>query len=1442
MIPQIKEINFPEYATLSTATATLADMGDMTINAQVKIDGNIVPNFSYDWEVEFKGERYIQPLREPQASKGNDSISSIIDLTFYHWAIYEMKRNYFVEMTSTDSGTPIADKYNASLGLNLGDFCLVFQQVLDYYYGGKIIIDLNPEYEYKQDKVFVSIAYSYIWEVLQSIHPNYGVRWYLQTIDNVCYIKVGYPTQEITHIFKYGFEGGLMKIERQVQNSEIRNRLLGRGGEQNLPAYYFKEAPEGSLFASDPDAIPELANIYFSELRGKTFRDYVKGWKAKHYNGEPMSEPTEAYTRGYTDTKFSPIEYVDDKQSIDKYGVLIGALENLEDIHPSIQEVVVEPYGRIDEVVDVEEVTNDDIEQSVDNNVVVSNLNATSYTWNNVLKGATISTQMLGAYFVVPEGQVAILNGTISTRSIISKGTSARPSDIDNEGINVEIISHSIKVLNTATGKSEELATIPAGSYYYLVDVELKNISDKELYSVTASYSQVKLISRNIDEDDNSWKPTFDIWVKNLWNTTRNNGESDTAYTNRVWAPILGANGEDAVVNFGSGWLAISDYDFVIKSVTYDNSKSDNGVKSEWRLTLYKTDAELEATGKYLPNSTTNGNANAGDYFYFTGIELPHQYTLWAEEKIDERKSAELTKTANINPTWIVNFDKIRLNTLPDQETQTLFEQIVVGAILRTADSRFIVDKDYLSLYITSINYQFGNGLLPDIEVVLSDKQLTTQSTLSRIQSEIDGVYKQLGVLATAETAEVAVSDIVRKVGGKIFLRKDGQADKSLSPTVFSNLVSNDNFRQGLVGGAGWGIYQDDDGNTIIEADKINARQEFRTNSFVSHQVSIIGGTQIISSASMECSKVIETGNGYQCFFEQRDGSLGNEFVVNDIAYSQVTDPYGAVTKYYKRVVTEIGDNYIILSDTEKDGDGIPTENDIIAQFGNTTDKQRQGVIIFSTYGEDAPSIRQYANVDSFSLVGKEVTKFSDGENVVTGKMTILPNSTGAANLSDLKVGASNLLRNSGFTGDYVSKELEDEIVLEAATELFSPALDHWDAINVTISESTDDTPSQSGYVANFNGGSLSQTLYYGVIPNEDYVFSLRGMSSDNSAIGIAFGGMTKVITLTNSWERHSISFIPTNNVKSITLMSANCTICDLQLERGTIASAWNNSYLDNTSDRTYYQAQKYLSDAIHNKSTIEGALTLTQIVGVGDYADGEMSKMTGGMSGRYSGDGNNVAFWAGSDFESAMDTVSKYAHDPEYQPTEEELAAMANFVVTHGGRAILNDIIMRGYVYAKGGVFNGIINAEGGVFSGFVKRKPTNINEENYNEYMAEYENNDEYSWYDIDFLKAGSFVIFNGFSWTVEPHFYLPQVYKNAQELYVIQPPKYTIDDIFGYVGQTLIIQNNTNVQIYICTGNQCAYIVPGQIAKCECVMENEDDSWKVYWTFEVHSSIPI
>ena len=76
MIPQIQEINFPEYATLHQATVNFATMGDRTISTQVRIDGDIVPEFgvtengvSKTEALVFREERTILPVRALQSRK-----------------------------------------------------------------------------------------------------------------------------------------------------------------------------------------------------------------------------------------------------------------------------------------------------------------------------------------------------------------------------------------------------------------------------------------------------------------------------------------------------------------------------------------------------------------------------------------------------------------------------------------------------------------------------------------------------------------------------------------------------------------------------------------------------------------------------------------------------------------------------------------------------------------------------------------------------------------------------------------------------------------------------------------------------------------------------------------------------------------------------------------------------------------------------------------------------------------------------------------------------------------------------------------------------------------------------------------------------------------------------------------------------------------------------
>ena len=971
MIKQIKEINFPEYATLSQAKVSISDMGDMSISAQVKIDGDIKPDFSYDWEVEFKGERYIQPYRSPQGMKDTSSICSTIDLTFYHKAEWLMRSQMFIEMSSTESGTAIADKYEASLGLSLPDFVTAFNRVLSHFFGDAIVMLLNPEGTYSTERKFVSISYSYIWDVLQKIYEIYDVRWRIRTDPDtgVFQILVGYPAEDVSHIFEYGFDGGLMSVQRQVQSSDIRNRLLGRGGEKNLPAYYFKQAPEDSLFESDPDWIPELASIYFSELRGKTFRDYVKGWKAKHYGGEPMTEPTEAYTAGYTDDKFDPIEYVDDKDSIEKYGVIIGGLGNNDDIYPSIQGA----EGGVDILVDAEQATDDYTDETAENESQIINIEGDSKEASDVPKNTEVTLKVddkIRHRFTVPEGYVGFIQvGDVSFkayRSYKEYGVTVI------EGITFVQQSLVTRIFNADTDTEisrDKFSNLDPGTYYWVQEITLLNASKYTAYKVKVTFNGLKLTIGKGEVE--GWKPTFDIWVRNIWGTQKLASESDKAYADRVWLPILGDRlGNEAKVVFSSGWLSFSsDWEFTIVGYAYDTSKEG----SEWRLTLQKSDAEQEATGKFIPNEGTN--AAAGDSFFFIGIDMPYRYVLWAEQRLDDYKRDQLAELAQINPTWVVETDKVRLNQA-ESEGGILADSLSAGCSLRLADKRFI-DSAYLNLYIQSISYEWNESTVinPDIEIVLSDKPSAVINAVSQIQGDIEELNKNVTSLSSIKREILAAID-------QMYLRKDGLNDISLSRTEFRNLINGLGFKPGRIGGSGWGIYKDSVGKAVGEFDRIVVRDSIDVSSVSVEQVKHTSGTTIISEANIICTEVVEMSTDYRCYFDTKGGEMTNMFKAGDIAWCLKYNPDSSRLKYYKRRVTAAGTDYISLSKTDKDGDGVPESGDSIVQFGSFTDTSRQSAIIINPH--DGGSIEVYSGLNGYDITERNMVGL--GFSKATGK------------------------------------------------------------------------------------------------------------------------------------------------------------------------------------------------------------------------------------------------------------------------------------------------------------------------------------------------------------------------------------------------------------------------------------------------------------------------
>ena len=946
MIPQIIEINFPEYATLSTATASLTDMGDKTITAQVKIDGAIAPDFSYDWEIEFQGERYIQPLREPQASKGNESINSIIDLTFYHKGIYDLKRYFFVSTVELEAGTIMADNYIVPLRLNIAEFVTYLNNVLKYYYGDTYRVFLNLDYEYDEtDRKDIDINYTKIWDVITKIYEWFGVRWTWDThSDNGEYysIKIGYPSVDVSHIFEYGFDGGLLKFERQVQNAEIANVVFGRGSSENIPYRYFKNKSEDNpTFPADPDWIPELEDIYFANLRGKTFRDYVQGWKTNPNRNTldgtlPVEQldlikwtENEAYRKGHEDATFNPIEYVKDDESIAKYGEIQKGLEHNEEIKPTIQGVTIDGMGRVDQIVDVESILVDESTENteVDSKVIdidedkgynepssittktysiksstyqvpygykgsfikdykvsaIENVQATLYKYsgdsgNPIIEDLSdkdwqLTTEVQSFKLIDADTKVEITNvvnidggtniyieyvvkvtnfvkayddtvddpfaGTIGnamtigsncdvilslswqldytpihgqilgnyedgatrksqTKTIPANGTSqvvftTEQFTITEENApatSVEMpyrITSSLKggeydprpnvvAINVETGETITSLNLPAGTYYLQNSIQITNLSNKsqtfkvELWPTYIYYSY----------DSASWKPTFDIWVKNIWNTMPNKLEEDYTYEHRIWDAILGNHlGNEAKVVFSSGRLSgHSDWEFLIADTPKrDTSKTIDGVPSEWRITLYKSDAEMEATDKWLPSIMTQ--ASAGDHIYFVGIEMPHQYVLWAEESLDKYKREELDKVSDVDSTIVVQLDKVRLNQLQIGESRPLLNSLRVGKTIKVADSRFI-QSTHETLHLQSITYTWDANtiMLPNIEVVLSDEIATYSNPFADINRKIDNAEDRIKDVRKTSLAQIdKAKKSIRNTSSKINTLSTGNAN-----------------------------------------------------------------------------------------------------------------------------------------------------------------------------------------------------------------------------------------------------------------------------------------------------------------------------------------------------------------------------------------------------------------------------------------------------------------------------------------------------------------------------------------------------------------------------------------------------------------------------------------------------------------------------------------
>ena len=259
------------------------------------------------------------------------------------------------------------------------------------------------------------------------------------------------------------------------------------------------------------------------------------------------------------------------------------------------------------------------------------------------------------------------------------------------------------------------------------------------------------------------------------------------------------------------------------------------------------------------------------------------------------------------------------------------------------------------------------NGL--DVTKGISTDTLTATTTATQILN----VFDKLIAKSAAFSDDVTVSKkmttlnlLVQKVAEIHDLSVSHVA--TLMGTIVKDYISSESFVSGL-GGEGMKIYKAVTGDWNTEIDNLTVRKIFSIFELVVQKITHQGGMVIRSAAGGKLTKVTDGGSYWKCEHDSTD-----DFIRDDQIICQSFT--GTSTKRYWRLVTSAGAGYFNLSKTDcEQGSGAPEVGDDVAVLGNRTNITRQKAQIDCAVGDFAPYRDDYDGINSYSLVGRLITR-----------------------------------------------------------------------------------------------------------------------------------------------------------------------------------------------------------------------------------------------------------------------------------------------------------------------------------------------------------------------------------------------------------------------------------------------------------------------------------
>ena len=544
-----------------------------------------------------------------------------------------------------------------------------------------------------------------------------------------------------------------------------------------------------------------------------------------------------------------------------------------------------------------------------------------------------------------------------------------------------------------------------------------------------------------IDENETESKatpPTFKVTLKdlgfNLWDY-------------RV-------AGETPVLSFKTGMLGGRDSEIV----------GCKKIESNGKVTGY----ELELNRVYddgikLWFPYKDYNAKTGDKFVLLHIEMPEVYIKAAAQRLLEAATAWLAKNDYSRSVYAPKVDEIFMARQHDEAVASggtitsLHDTLKEGMMLLFEDDDLNIDA---SIFIDRLTIKEGDGPIPTYEITLKEEK--TVGRLDKMQNQIDSLAAGQGQGSGGYNAS-QIRSLIDAYGGTRFLSRI-KDDRTAHKLATDKAFEVGEFLAGISGGF---FGMDQNGDSYLEVARLYARVRAVFEELTVIKTGVLAGKQYITPGSgIVCTKVEGVTNasgtltGWRCYFlSEQDGEKTEcKFIVNDQAISAVfnaaTGTANKVSNHrYWRLVTAVDNDaytddsgnhygYIELSATDCEaGSDTPQAGDEICQFGyrGTDEPRRQTAMVFSTVDADAPSIKLFRGINSYTLEGKAVVQF--GVDAQTGKVFFRLGASDATHFLDYteagglrvagKISTLSTLDDTNTTlGTAINSKVEDTDVL----------------------------------------------------------------------------------------------------------------------------------------------------------------------------------------------------------------------------------------------------------------------------------------------------------------------------------------------------------------------------------------------------------------------------